>query len=78
MKKKTVEFSGAHNSLIHISGEELKTLSWGPSASGFTIRGQKAIYKAQSKVKERRYALYLFRWLPRPVWWRKRKEVYGS
>ena len=45
MKKKTVEFSGAHNSLIHISGDELTTYRGDHQPVGLLIRRQKAFYK---------------------------------
>lgn len=52
MKKKTVEFSGAHNSLIHISGEELKTYRGDHQPVGLLLGEKKPFTKHKVKLKK--------------------------
>ena len=52
MKKKTVEFSGAHNSLIHISGEELKTYRGDHQPVGLLLGDKKPFTKHKVKLKK--------------------------
>ena len=52
MKKKTVEFSGAHNSLIHISGEELKTYRGDHQPVGLLLGDRKPFTKYKVKLKK--------------------------
>ena len=52
MKKKTVEFSGAHNSLIHISGEELKTYRGDHQPVGLLLGERKPFTKYKVKLKK--------------------------
>ena len=52
MKKKTVEFSGAHNSLIHISGEELKTYRGDHQPVGLLLGDRKPFTKYEVKLKK--------------------------
>ena len=52
MKKKTVEFSGAHNSLIHISGEELKTYRGDHQPVGLLLGKKKPFTKHKVKLKK--------------------------
>ncbi|MCH1611999.1 MAG: SpoIIE family protein phosphatase, partial [Flavobacteriales bacterium] len=52
MKKKTVEFSGAHNSLIHISGEELKTYRGDHQPVGLLLGEKKPFTKHKLKLKK--------------------------
>ena len=52
MKKKTVEFSGAHNSLIHISGDELKTYRGDHQPVGLLLGDRKPFTKYKVKLKK--------------------------
>ncbi|MFL2564953.1 MAG: SpoIIE family protein phosphatase [Parvicellaceae bacterium] len=52
MKKKTVEFSGAHNSLIHVRGEELKTYRGDHQPVGLLLGEKKPFTKHQVKLKK--------------------------
>ena len=52
MKNKTVEFSGAHNSLIHISGEELKTYRGDHQPVGLLLGDKKPFTKHKVKLKK--------------------------
>ena len=52
MKKKTVEFSGAHNSLIHVSGEELKTYRGDHQPVGFLVEDKRPFNKHKVKLKK--------------------------
>ena len=52
MKNKTVEFSGAHNSLIHISGEELKTFRGDHQPVGLLLGDKKPFTKHKVKLKK--------------------------
>ena len=52
MKNKTVEFSGAHNSLIHISGEELKTYRGDHQPVGLLLGDKKPFTKHKLKLKK--------------------------
>ena len=52
MKKKTVEFSGAHNSLVHISGEELKTYRGDHQPVGLLLGDKKPFTKHKVKLKK--------------------------
>ena len=52
MKNKTVEFSGAHNSLIHISGEELKTYRGDHQPVGLLLGDKKPFTKHKIKLKK--------------------------
>ena len=52
MKKKTVEFSGAHNSLIHISEEELKTYRGDHQPVGLLLGDKKPFTKYKVKLKK--------------------------
>ena len=51
MKKKTVEFSGAHNSLIHISGDGIKTLD-DHQPVGLLLGDRKPFTKYKVKLKK--------------------------
>ena len=52
MKNKIVEFSGAHNSLIHISGEELKTYRGDHQPVGLLLGDKKPFTKHKVKLKK--------------------------
>ena len=52
MKKKTVEFSGAHNSLIHVRGEELKTYRGDHQPVGLLLGDKKAFTKQKVNLKK--------------------------
>ena len=52
MKKKIVEFSGAHNSLIHVSGEELKTYRGDHQPVGLLLGDKKPFTKHKVKLKK--------------------------
>ena len=52
MKKKTVEFSGAHNSLIHVSGEELKTYRGDHQPVGLLLGDRKPFTNHKVKLKK--------------------------
>ena len=52
MKKKTVEFSGAHNSLIHVRGEELKTYRGDHQPVGLLLGEKKPFTKHKVKLKK--------------------------
>ena len=52
MKKKTVEFSGAHNSLIHISGDELITYRGDHQPVGLLLGDRKPFTKYKVKLKK--------------------------
>jgi serine phosphatase RsbU (regulator of sigma subunit) len=52
MNNKTVEFSGAHNSLIHISGEELKTYRGDHQPVGLLLGDKKPFTKHKVKLKK--------------------------
>ena len=52
MKKKTVEFSGAHNSLIHVRGEELKTYRRDHQPVGLLLGEKKPFTKHKVKLKK--------------------------
>ena len=52
MKKKTVEFSGAHNSLIHVRGEELKTYRGDHQPVGLLLGDRKPFTKYKVKLKK--------------------------
>jgi serine phosphatase RsbU (regulator of sigma subunit) len=52
MKNKTVEFSGAHNSLIHISEDELKTYRGDHQPVGLLLGDKKPFTKHKVKLKK--------------------------
>jgi len=52
MKNKTVEFSGAHNSLVHIRGEELKTYRGDHQPVGLLLGDKKPFTKHKVKLKK--------------------------
>ena len=52
MNNKTLEFSGAHNSLIHISGEELKTYRGDHQPVGLLLGDKKPFTKHKVKLKK--------------------------
>ena len=52
MNNKTVEFSGAHNSLVHISGEELKTYRGDHQPVGLLLGDKKPFTKHKVKLKK--------------------------
>ena len=52
MKNKTVEFSGAHNSLVHIRGEELKTYRGDHQPVGLLLGDKKPFTKHIVKLKK--------------------------
>ena len=52
MKKKTVEFSGAHNSLIHIREGELKTFRGDHQPVGLLLGDKKPFTKQKVKLKK--------------------------
>jgi serine phosphatase RsbU (regulator of sigma subunit) len=52
MKKRTVEFSGAHNSLIHIRGEELETYRGDHQPVGLLLGDKKPFTKHKVKLKK--------------------------
>jgi len=52
MKKRTVEFSGAHNSLIHISGEKLETYRGDHQPVGLLLGDKKPFTKYKVKLKK--------------------------
>ena len=52
MKKKIVEFSGAHNSLIHICGEELKTYRGDHQPVGLLLGDRKPFTNHKVKLKK--------------------------
>jgi serine phosphatase RsbU (regulator of sigma subunit)/tetratricopeptide (TPR) repeat protein len=52
MKKKIVEYSGAHNSLIHVSGEELKTYRGDHQPVGLLLGDKKPFTKHKVKLKK--------------------------
>jgi serine phosphatase RsbU (regulator of sigma subunit) len=52
MKKKTLEFSGAHNSLIHVRGEELKTYRGDHQPVGLLLGDKKAFTKQKVNLKK--------------------------
>jgi len=53
MKNKTVEFSGAHNSLVHIRGEELKTYRGDHQPVGLLLGDKKPFTKHKVKLKKK-------------------------
>ena len=52
MKKKTVEFSGAHNSLVHISNDELNTYRGDHQPVGLLLGDRKPFTKYKVKLKK--------------------------
>ena len=52
MKKRTVEFSGAHNSLIHIRGEELKSYRGDHQPVGLLLGDKKPFNKHKVKLNK--------------------------
>ena len=52
MKKKTVEFSGAHNSLIHISGKELISIRGDHQPVGLLLGDKKPFTSHKVKLKK--------------------------
>tara|TARA_B100001093_G_scaffold518058_1_gene601615 strand:+ start:978 stop:2996 length:2019 start_codon:yes stop_codon:yes gene_type:complete len=52
MKKKTVEFSGAHNSLVHISGDELSTYRGDHQPVGLLLGDKKPFTKHKVKLNK--------------------------
>ena len=52
MKNKSVEFSGAHNSLIHVSGEELHTYRGDHQPVGLLLGDRKPFTKHVVKLKK--------------------------
>ena len=52
MKKKTVEFSGAHNSLIHISGKELTSVRGDHQPVGLLLGDKKPFTSHKVKLKK--------------------------
>ena len=59
MKKKTLEFSGAHNPLVVVSGNEISTLEGDSQAVGLETVDIKPFTKHSLQLK-RRYDLYIF------------------
>ena len=52
MKNKTVEFSGAHNSLVHVRDEELKTYRGDHQPVGLLLGDKKPFTKHKVKLKK--------------------------